>query len=501
MTFIRMRAFSRAPAAPLTVLAAFVLLLVTPELATAASGVDITATEGAEFTKQVANINCTFGSATINWGDGQSSAGQGTYNGFSWDISGTHTYAQEGTYHGTVTYTDDCTTDGTLNFTATVGDAPISAQGRDVGTPGGRQFTAVVSHVTDANPFASASDFAAQIDWGDGSQSAGQVSAAPGGGFDVKGTHTYQHPGQATVNVTVTDVGGSTANSSSTANISEEGALVAKLTVNPLHPCQQSSILVTNYGSTPVSPSGGASYYVLKFANLNGDGKDSIATWVGIELHHIWFPSVVSPSDWSSLPVGSEVRVQRPPATVTLTAHDSVGNAVSADPQTITWANPDDVYVVAVGDANIPGSQPVDARYYYLKRKSPGPCGSRFLPLGSAFAKLTAAPVALAGESSLTTTVKCRRGPDCIGTLYAVEPSRRRSAHQASSARRKRPLLGYIAKKTFVIRGGSKRRVKLHLTKGGRRLAHKGHLKRVRLLLVMRGDKPHKRTVKVRRVP
>ena len=45
--------------------------------------------------------------------------------------------------------------------------------------------------------------------------------------------------------------------------------------------------------------------------------------------------------------MGSEVRIRRPPVTVTLTVNDDY-ESVSTDPQTITFANPDDVYVVRV---------------------------------------------------------------------------------------------------------------------------------------------------------
>ena len=504
MAFVGIRTRPRLDAVGLSLALALVMSLSSPGLASAAtSGVDITATEGSSFTKRVVNLrDCTFESATIDWGDGTPTSAGEFETGNPPGIKGTHTYADEGTYQGSVTYTTDCTTNGTVNFTATVGDAPISAQGRDISPPAGRQFTAVVSHVTDANPGASASDFTAQIKWGDGSQSAGQVTAATySGGFDVKGTHTYQHTGQAAVNVAVTDVGGSTASSSSTANILAPEPLVAKFTYSPSRPCQQEPIIVDPSGSQ------GGTQFSFAFTNVVADppGDFSYTYPLPFGPQKVWVPSISSPADWWSLPVGSEVRIRRPPVTVTLTVNDDY-ESVSTDPQTITFANPDDVYVVRVGYYFIGGSGPWHpgyAVYYsYLERKSRGPCVLAFrLPLASAFASFTSAPTTLARESSLTTTVKCRRGPDCVGTLYAVAPSRRRPAHQASSAKRKRRRLPYIAKKTVVVPGGSKRKVTLHLTKRGRRLAHAGQLKHVYLLLLMRGDKPHKRKVKVRRVP
>jgi hypothetical protein len=83
---------------------AFIALLALPAGASAVGEDNITATESVSFTKRVADIdNCVFDSATIDWGDGTSSAGQfdtGTTPG----VKGTHTYAEEGTFHGSVTY-------------------------------------------------------------------------------------------------------------------------------------------------------------------------------------------------------------------------------------------------------------------------------------------------------------------------------------------------------------------------------------------------------------
>src|SRR2546423_12306476 len=117
-----------SPATIIALLALSVALgamLASPELAAAANGDNVTAAEGASFTKRVADINCTFSNATINWGDGTSSPGQSDYNGTN-GIKGMHTYLEEGTYDGSVTYQDDCTTNGSLTFTATVADATLN---------------------------------------------------------------------------------------------------------------------------------------------------------------------------------------------------------------------------------------------------------------------------------------------------------------------------------------------------------------------------------------
>src|SRR2546423_1510762 len=74
-------------------------------------------------------------------------------------------------------------------------------------------------NVTDTDPNGTASDYSAQINWGDGTTSDGTISPAMGGGFDVSGTQTYSSPGQKAVQVTVQDLGGSVGYSNSTATV------------------------------------------------------------------------------------------------------------------------------------------------------------------------------------------------------------------------------------------------------------------------------------------
>ncbi len=155
-------------------------------------------------------------SATIDWGDTTSSAGtlSGPVGG-PFDVSGTHTYAEEGTYTVTVTVTD---TDfpanhGTVTSTADVADAALTAS---CATPAVslQAFSGNVATFTDANPLGETGDFTATIDWGDISSSAGVVTGPVGGPFTVSGSHTYASTGTFTIKVHIVDVGGSTADTS-----------------------------------------------------------------------------------------------------------------------------------------------------------------------------------------------------------------------------------------------------------------------------------------------
>jgi hypothetical protein len=74
----------------------------------------------------------------------------------------------------------------------------------------------------DGNPGGKASEFTASIAWGDGASSRGTVSARPGGGFAVTGSHTYESKGRYEVAVHVKDLGGATADAVSSAEVTSK---------------------------------------------------------------------------------------------------------------------------------------------------------------------------------------------------------------------------------------------------------------------------------------
>jgi photosystem II stability/assembly factor-like uncharacterized protein len=110
----------------------------------------------------------------------------------------------------------------------TVADAALNAQGPTtalVGVEGsplaaGSPVSGVVATFTDADPAATASDYSASIDWGDGTTSAGSVSAAPSGGFQVAGSHSYGEDGTFHIKVTISDAAATTT-ATATASVSQ----------------------------------------------------------------------------------------------------------------------------------------------------------------------------------------------------------------------------------------------------------------------------------------
>jgi hypothetical protein len=199
-----------------------------------AQPVPVTATEGQSFSGPVATFTDSDASdpddsaandhATIDWGDGTTSTGTITANGGGhFTVSGTHTYADEGspTIKVSITDPDDPGGPAIASRAATVLDAALAAAN---GTPlsgiEAQVTSGTVATFTDANPGATTADFTATtIDWGDGQSSAGTVTQTGPGQFTVTGSHTYAHGGNFTIGVHIVDDGGSTATAADSASI------------------------------------------------------------------------------------------------------------------------------------------------------------------------------------------------------------------------------------------------------------------------------------------
>ncbi len=200
-----------------TVTAQPVVLTVTANNIQTTSGTAFTGTV-AKFTDTTATTSTTF-TATINWGDGSSSAGTVTAdpNG-GYDVTGTHTYTLQAptpvwgspglgfghsatsfglggaAYIFSVTVSDSASHTATSQAVASVAPAPptLQAYGTSFNAVVGTAFTGTVASFTSLDTSAQASDFTVTINWGDGTSSAGTVSAnSSGSGFVVTGTHTY----------------------------------------------------------------------------------------------------------------------------------------------------------------------------------------------------------------------------------------------------------------------------------------------------------------------
>jgi len=158
--------------------------------------------------------------SSIDWGDNTPfSGGTIVQNGGQFVISGSHTYAEEGSYSITIQTLDVGGSTLLTSAGASIADAPLSASASAPlvllqGTP----FSGPVATFTDSDPSGLPSDYAATIDWGDNTSSPGTILLS-GGQLEVLGNHTYAQSGQFSPFVSIGDLGGSSAQVSDAATV------------------------------------------------------------------------------------------------------------------------------------------------------------------------------------------------------------------------------------------------------------------------------------------
>jgi uncharacterized protein (TIGR03118 family) len=167
----------------------------------------------ARFTDSDNNTGSSQYSAQIAWGDGSSSTVKVVADpvaALGFDVIGTHTFREDGPVSVTVNITDADGDSASVRTTSIVADAPFTSRGVAVDVSrSGAVNNAVVATFNDSNPFASASDFTARINWGDNTTSTGTILSGPKGhtGFAVLGSHQYHGSGPFAIQVSVLDGG------------------------------------------------------------------------------------------------------------------------------------------------------------------------------------------------------------------------------------------------------------------------------------------------------
>ena len=203
----------------------------------------INAVEGIPFTGTVASFTdpnpadtANQFTASITWGNGDSTAGTVSASGSAFVVTAVdpvsgkgYAYPEEGNYNVTIAVMGPAGASFTAFTTATVADAPLTATGLTLGVAPNPliytfpPFSGEVASFTDADPNGTITDYSASINWGDGVTTPGMITMSPTmtGVFLVNGTHQYAAassvPYQATI--TVKDVGGSTATASTSITI------------------------------------------------------------------------------------------------------------------------------------------------------------------------------------------------------------------------------------------------------------------------------------------
>ena len=213
-------------------------------------------------------------SATINWGDGTTTAGTivlGT-DGKTFSVTGAHTYAAVGTptvtvavVHGTGAQASPSTS---VSGTATVAYQAVS--------PTFVPFSGVaavalsnqeVATFTDPNGAGIPANYSATIDWGDGTSgnpdiTTGTITGPVGGVFQVVGSHTHAAAGTDTVKVSI--VRGSAPVASAAASAS------GSATISSGHVTATGGLTISFAGALASSP------VVATFTDPNGAGATGL---------------------------------------------------------------------------------------------------------------------------------------------------------------------------------------------------------------------------------
>jgi hypothetical protein len=200
-------------------------------------------------------------SATIDWGDGTTTAGTVVGSGGTLTVEGgAHTYADEGNDPAVVKLSDSGTgIQSSASGSVVAGeDDVLAGQGASALKLKTHQtFTGTVATFSDTDTANIAGDFNATINWGDGTTTTGVITGGSGS-FTVSGTHAYNHPGHENIVVTMTDdaPGTATASATTTANVSSTpkndfnadglSDLLYQENVNSAHPNVMLAVLGNN---------------------------------------------------------------------------------------------------------------------------------------------------------------------------------------------------------------------------------------------------------------
>lgn len=155
--------------------------------------------------------------ASVNWGDGTLLSGSNlsiikdtsarTVNRYR--LVAAHTYTAPGEYPLIVKVADPGGAHLLLTGTANISASPMSLSGEEIFNTGGKIKNKVLATMSDSSASATASDYSATIDWGDGSVSPGVVKSIGKGSYHILGSHVYQAPGTFTLSTSVSRGGAS----------------------------------------------------------------------------------------------------------------------------------------------------------------------------------------------------------------------------------------------------------------------------------------------------
>ena len=145
-------------------------------------------------------------SASIHWADGTNSEGiiEANLDG-GYDVFGKHIYQNVGNFPAIVTITSAGGNSTTAHASIRVDAIKIVPRGLNAIAIVGLDSKLIVAEFHDADRRATAMIYTAEIDWSDGTSSAGLVESQISGKFVVTGSHRYTRPGLFSVRVSISD--------------------------------------------------------------------------------------------------------------------------------------------------------------------------------------------------------------------------------------------------------------------------------------------------------
>jgi hypothetical protein len=278
--------------------------------------------------------------ATIAWGDGTTTSGTVTGGDGGFTISGSHVYADEGLYLILATLTDTNDGSGQATATNTAANFALVAEG-DILIPTATQpivaptegvaFSGPVATFADVDTTTAAGDFAALIDWGDGTTTVGTVTGG-NGSFAISGGHSYADEGFYAINATLIDIDDQLA-----------GLATARATATNVIFASEGDVLTAN--ATPITTTEGIGFKNAQVAPFTSTFTVNVANDFTADI--LWSDGTssdgtASGSNGNFTVTGNHFYADEGLLTTTLIIHDdSLGTATATAVGTATVADSD----------------------------------------------------------------------------------------------------------------------------------------------------------------
>lgn len=211
----------------------------------------------ATFTDTQTNLTADDYNATIDWGDGTTSAGLITQlSPGNFEVRGEHTYLSSTATQIALTIADPYATEEYASAPLALTPAELFGLSAAVSANQGSAFSGPVGRFIDTNPFSTPGDFSATVRFTDGATNTtvpGTIQIDPLGGFNVVASHTYASAGTHPIQVSVFHEGALALVIDSSAEVAIAGLMGSGLTLTPTQGLAFTEVLATLADANPLS--------------------------------------------------------------------------------------------------------------------------------------------------------------------------------------------------------------------------------------------------------